>query len=105
MKSGSLEREGAATIGVREAAALVGRHPETVRRWVWSGRLKAIKSGNRLQMSPADVKAAAGAAAEPRITLAEWAEEAARLRASYEQPHDGGASALEILLEERWNRP
>jgi len=104
MKSGSLEQEGAAKIGVREAAALVGRHPETVRRWVWSGRLKAIKSGNRLQMSPADVKAAAGAE-EPRITLAEWTEEAARLRASYELPHDGGASALEILLEERWNRP
>ncbi len=35
-------------LDVRRAAALAGRHPETVRRWVWSGRLAARRQGNRL---------------------------------------------------------
>jgi excisionase family DNA binding protein len=33
-------------IPVREAARRVRRSPETVRRWIWSGRLPATKRGN-----------------------------------------------------------
>jgi excisionase family DNA binding protein len=33
-------------IPVREAARRVHRSPETVRRWIWSGRLPATKRGN-----------------------------------------------------------
>ena len=33
---------------VREIAEAAGRTPETVRRWVWSGRLHAERRGNRL---------------------------------------------------------
>jgi len=35
-------------IDVLQAAALAGRSAETIRRWVWSGRLKAHKRGNKL---------------------------------------------------------
>ncbi|MFH0914149.1 MAG: helix-turn-helix domain-containing protein [Chloroflexota bacterium] len=35
-------------ISVREAAKQCGRHAETVRRWIWSGKLPAEKLGNQL---------------------------------------------------------
>ena len=35
-------------ITVREAADECGRNPETVRRWIWSGKLPAEKLGNQL---------------------------------------------------------
>jgi excisionase family DNA binding protein len=36
------------SIGVREAAKECGRNPETIRRWIWSGKLQAEKLGNQL---------------------------------------------------------
>jgi len=35
-------------ITVRQAAALCGRDPETIRRWIWSGKIRAKKLGNQL---------------------------------------------------------
>jgi len=35
-------------ISVREAAKECGRNMETIRRWIWSGRLPARKLGNQL---------------------------------------------------------
>ncbi|MDP2920118.1 MAG: helix-turn-helix domain-containing protein [Dehalococcoidia bacterium] len=35
-------------ITVREAAARSGKNPETIRRWIWSGKLSAEKIGNQL---------------------------------------------------------
>ena len=35
-------------ITVREAAEECGRNAETVRRWIWSGKLPAEKLGNQL---------------------------------------------------------
>lgn len=32
---------------VPEAARRAGRSPETIRRWIWSGRLPAVKIGNQ----------------------------------------------------------
>src|ERR1700730_1116261 len=55
---------------IREAAAKVGRTPETVRRWVWSGRLPARKRGNRLVVTDLDLKRAATAIKQPN--LAAW---------------------------------
>ncbi len=37
---------GAQEISVREAARLSRRSAETIRRWIWSGRLPARKVGN-----------------------------------------------------------
>ncbi len=35
-------------ISVKEAAKMCGRNMETVRRWIWSGKLPAEKLGNQL---------------------------------------------------------
>ena len=42
-------------INVREAAKECGRNPETVRRWVWSGKLPAQKLGNQLFIKRSDL--------------------------------------------------
>jgi excisionase family DNA binding protein len=46
-----------------EAAQRVGRDPETVRRWIRAGRLRARRSGNRHLIEEADLEIAAE---EPR---------------------------------------
>ena len=38
----------AAMLTVREVAKRVHKNPETVRRWIWDGKLKASKLGNQL---------------------------------------------------------
>lgn len=42
---------------VDEAASRVGRSPETVRRWIRSGRLPAATEGRRRVIDPADLEA------------------------------------------------
>ncbi len=42
-------------IGVREAAKECGRNMETVRRWIWSGKLPAQKLGNQLFIKKGDL--------------------------------------------------
>lgn len=91
------------TIDVRGAAALVRRHPETVRRWVWSGRLAAQRQGNRLQLARADVEAIAASEGTARTSLAAWAK---RARAAREAAGAGasGSSAAELVIEDRAQR-
>ncbi len=90
-------------VDVQEAARLVGRHPETVRRWVWAGRLAARRQGNRLLMARADVEAVAASEGTPVMTLAAWAERARALREAV-----GGRgrarSAADLVLEDRRQR-
>ena len=42
-------------ISVREAARECGRNMETVRRWIWGGKLPAQKLGNQLFIKKADL--------------------------------------------------
>ncbi|MBI2287633.1 MAG: helix-turn-helix domain-containing protein [Chloroflexi bacterium] len=42
-------------ITVREAARECGRNMETVRRWIWAGKLPAEKLGNQLFIKKADL--------------------------------------------------
>ena len=44
-------------ISVREAAKECGRNMETVRRWIWSGKLPAEKLGNQLFIKRGDLAA------------------------------------------------
>ena len=91
-------------IGVREAARLTSRTPETVRRWVWSGRLEATKEGNRLYVSRTAVAALVGTTGEPaeddrRPTLSEWAA-----RATSGRSGATGVSAADLVWDDRAGR-
>jgi excisionase family DNA binding protein len=46
---------GGDSINVREAAQQCGRNMETVRRWIWGGKLPAYKLGNQLYIKKKDL--------------------------------------------------
>ena len=46
-----------ALLTVREVARVCRRSEETVRRWIWSGKLPSRKLGNQHFIDPADVEA------------------------------------------------
>ena len=85
---------------IREAADYAGRTPETIRRWVWSGRLTAHKQGNRLVVPRADVEHLAGAIAAD--TLSAWRQ---RLVATKALERVGTRrSAADLVLADRRHR-
>jgi excisionase family DNA binding protein len=90
-------------LDVRAAAGLARRHPETIRRWVWSGRLTAEREGNRLLVSRADVEALAASEGRAAIGLAAWADRAQAGRPSGGRG-DRGRSAADLVLEDRVRR-
>ena len=96
--------DGVEIVGVREAAALVGRTPETVRRWVWSGRIQARKHGNRLLLDRNQVLATLGrnraGSGGSALTLAEWAG----LADARESRGRRGATARNLVLDDRAGR-
>lgn len=44
-------------MSVRDVARITGRSEETVRRWIWSGKLPASKLGNQLFVRRKDLEA------------------------------------------------
>lgn len=93
---------------VREAAERAGRTPETIRRWVWSGRLAAIRQGNRLLVAGRDVDAitaGTSAAGEARLSLAAWLEIVADQRRTGGLPRpQRGSSAADLVVSDRRGR-
>jgi excisionase family DNA binding protein len=52
---------------------VAGRSAETIRRWVWSGRLRAHKRGNKIVIDRSDLDRLLESAGTRRnLTLAEW---------------------------------
>ena len=85
-------------LDVQQAARLAQRTPETVRRWVWSGRLPAVKRGNKLLIERVELARIVPQLQAP-VALAEWAEQAHDLwRGS------AGSSASDLVLEDREDR-
>jgi len=95
--------QGRDVLDVREAAALLGRHPETIRRWIWSGRLTAARRGNRLVVQRADLEAIAGVA-QGKPTLNEWMDRAGAFRESAIEAHGSRESAADLVIEDRLTR-
>ena len=83
-------------MAVREAADYAGRTAETIRRWIWSGRLTARRQGNRLLIARRDLDRLldAPATAEP-LTLHQWAKQL---------PSGSGPSAAELVRAARGER-
>lgn len=89
-------------IDVRRAAALVGRHPETIRRWIRAGRLAATRRGRRLLVAGSAVLRIAGATDRP-LSLRAWLE----LRRAPElgpRVPESGRSTADLVLEDRRRR-
>ncbi|MEP6526728.1 MAG: helix-turn-helix domain-containing protein [Nocardioidaceae bacterium] len=93
--------DGVDMVTVREAAELAERTPETIRRWVWSGRLPARRDGHRLLLDRQDVLhlvdsgTAAGAS-----TLRDWARQVRRCFPAGER----GSSARDLVIADRVSR-
>lgn len=87
--------DGVDVLDVRQAAQYVGRTPETVRRWVWSGRVAAVRQGNRLLIARSELDAQLSGATTEQMSLREWAR-------SVPRPAPGTAeTAASLVLEDR----
>lgn len=96
------------SLTVRQVAARVGRTEETVRRWIWSGRLPATKRGNVLYVEEVDVPATDAPRQRPssvdgengaRRTLAQWADQ---VRTWQRDTSPGSTGAAGLVIEARW---
>lgn len=100
------------SLTVRQVAARVGRTEETVRRWIWSGRLSATKRGNVLYVDEEDLLATGGAPrgshdrassrpSQPSLTLMDWGRQVDAWRATT-GPSTG--SAADLVIQDRATR-
>ncbi|MBM3154858.1 MAG: helix-turn-helix domain-containing protein [Chloroflexi bacterium] len=89
-------------ITVREAAAEYGKNMETVRRWIWSGKLPAQKLGNQLFIKRSDLRALHRKRQSERqkVSLLEFLEEARALREEIRK-HAGNFDVTELIRESR----
>src|SRR2546429_5267408 len=87
-------------IDVRQAASEAGRSAETVRRWIWSGRLAATKRRHKLLVNRAELQSIAGG--DRRSTaqnLAEWIADLNARPTFARSPRR--ASSSDLVLEDR----
>lgn len=90
-------------ITVREAAIECGRNMETVRRWIWSGKLAAEKLGNQLFIKRGDLRAFCEkhkVARQQTITLLQFLEKARVLREQIRR-RTGNFDITELIEESR----
>ena len=99
-------------ITVREAAVRVGRSPETIRRWIWSGRLPATKRGNtyyvdvmRLERVVIEMNATGWHTSPGRPDLASWLAEVDQWRSTLAVADTArNATASDLVIEDRHAR-
>ncbi|MGH3831948.1 MAG: helix-turn-helix domain-containing protein [Pseudonocardiaceae bacterium] len=93
---------------VREAAQRVHRAEETIRRWIWAGKLPAHKLGTGYQVHEGDLDAIVAGVSAPRepgnavLSLGEWVAAVTAWRAGIDTVSHGGAGQL--IIEDRANR-
>jgi excisionase family DNA binding protein len=92
---------------VRQAAKRAGRSEETIRRWIWSGRLPAVKRGTSyridvMHLEQVMVEFEAGGPgfhATPNQSMLAWLDELAEWKRGLKSTP--GISAVDLLLEDR----
>lgn len=88
-------------VDVHEAAEIARRDPETIRRWVRSGRVSARRHGNKWLIDRDDIERLVdGRPTSPLITLAEWAGVAAKIRLA---SGHSDSTAADLILADRAN--
>jgi len=92
-------------ITIRDAARECGRTAETVRRWIWAGKLPAQKLGNQLFVRRADLPCRSERDRQRRI--AERLAVLARIDANRERIYRrvGFVDSLETLRQQRESHP
>ena len=93
---------------MREAAHRTHRLPETIRRWIWSGRLPAIKRGNSYYVDVAHLDGlavemgAAGHAPEASGgSLGAWLADLGRWKSGLAAAGLPGRTASDLVIEDR----
>lgn len=97
--------DGVEMLDLRETARLAGRTPETVRRWIWSGRLAARRHGNKLLVTREAVNELMHGAPAAKRSLTDWAatvDEHRRTGALGQRKLS--ASAADLVLDDRATR-
>lgn len=101
-------------ITVREAARRTHRSPETIRRWIWSGRLSATKRGNTYYVDVIHLEGVAvqmgavmhgsepGSEPGSRGDLGAWLEEVRQWRAGLDRRQV--PTAADLVIEDRHAR-
>jgi len=67
-------------ISVRKAAQQCGKNPETIRRWIWAGKLPAEKLGNQLFVKETALLEYVAGCAGKAGTMAEFSQRARSFR-------------------------
>lgn len=90
-------------VDIRQAATDSGRSAETVRRWIWSGKLAATKRGNRLLIDRAELERFLRERHdEAPVALGAWAaEREAEARQSGRSGPTAHGSGAALVLELR----
>ena len=89
-------------ISVREAAMECGRNMETVRRWIWSGKLPAQKLGNQLFIKRSDLQAIGSKKDEKKtFDWPKWLKEAKSLRDQIRSRTGTNFDVSELIRESR----
>jgi excisionase family DNA binding protein len=88
-------------LSVREASAQSGRNMETVRRWIWSGRLPAQKLGNQLFMKRSDLEAFLKDANRRKSSRSGFIERAVALQQRIRAKTGVGFDVSELIEESR----
>lgn len=88
-------------LDVRQAASLAQRTPETIRRWVWSGRLPAQRRGRRLMVARVDVLRLTTGPVVEIGDLSQWHERALDHARESSGRSSAPGSAADLVLEDR----
>ena len=97
-----MTKQDSTSLDVIAAAAVAGRSAETVRRWVWSGRLRAHKRGNKLLIERSDLDRLLKSSTAPNsLTLAQWLDSVKR---SGLKSRARAESAADLVLADRRGR-
>ena len=94
-------------VTVREAAGECGRNMETVRRWIWSGKLPADKLGNQLFIKRSNLEAfcqSKGIKKKSSFAVIKFLAEAKALRERIRKRTGATFDISELIAESRRRR-
>ena len=99
-----------AELSVRDAARRAGRSEETIRRWIWSGRLAAVKRGTSYRIDVRHLEeiiveldqGVTGHGTTAALDMLDWLDDVAEWKASLVGSTQ--ATASDLVIEDRHAR-